>query len=171
LAGYHRKFGSWGAAFEAYNGGPGAVGGGYAYSQKQVEAKLAEFGLSKAALGGGGRQTVSFFGEAKGLLDKAFGYALGGVLGGKGTGEAIHEANPGKVAESLNPLGALGSVADFFSMLTSGEFWIRAGEILAGAILLYMGLKNLTGVGASDLPGARPAARAAKVGAVAAVVK
>lgn len=49
-----------------------------------------------------------------------------------------------------NPLEALGS---FFSLLTSGETWLRIGEVLGGVILLFLGLKGLTGV---ELPSAVP---------------
>lgn len=170
LAKYHHQYGSWNAAFEGYNGGPGAIGRGYAYTEGDILAKLKEFGTSKSELGGGQTQLTSFSLKGfKSALDKIFGYALGGVAAGGKTGEAIHEADPGAIAGSL--LGPLASVGTFFSYLTSGETWIRLAEILAGSILLYMGLKSLTGVGASDLPGAKPAKAAAVGAATAAVVK
>jgi hypothetical protein len=153
LAAYHRQFGSWNAAFEAYNGGPGAVGKGYAYNERDVEAKLAEFHTSKAELGGGGgMQTVSFLGDLKHGLDKAFGYALGGVLGGEKASEGLEQGNPGKLAEGLvtNPLEG---ITNAISALFSPAFWLRVLEIIGGAALLYMGLKALTGI---ELPSAVP---------------
>jgi hypothetical protein len=157
LAQYRRKFRSWSAAFEAYNGGEGAVGGGYAYNQSDVESKLHEFGVRAK----GGRSFVSLqsdlekFGEGElEIPQKLFGGEVPS-LGKLGEGA---EALGGAVSGPIESLGTdLANVGKFFALLLSGEFWIRAGEIAAGAILLYMGLKNLTGVGVSELPGAKAA--------------
>lgn len=153
LASYKHRFGSWNAAFEAYNGGPGAVGGGYAYNESHIVSKLAEVGLSKAQLGGSGRRSVSLLGGLKGTLDKAFGWALGGVAGGEAAGEALHKESLGKLGESVigNPLEGIAGV---ISTIFSAAFWLRVLEMLGGAVLLYLGLKTLTGVSASELPGA-----------------
>lgn len=155
LASYRKQFGSWNAAFEAYNGGPGAVGAGYAYNEADIKAKLAEFGLGSLA-GQSGRVTASFLGgyadalkkELEGLFiphspkipKTPFGEVeipgLGDPLGG------LRESIPN-----------LTNIDRFFSLLTSGETWIRLGEILAGALLIYLALKAFTGQGVSDLPG------------------
>jgi hypothetical protein len=48
--------------------------------------------------------------------------------------------------------GAISSVGDFLSLITSAAFWIRAGEIVGGILLLWLGLsrivKGLPGPGA-----------------------
>lgn len=140
LAANRRQFGSWNAALEAYNGGPGAVGQGYAYTEADVKAKLRENGLSQLA---GGAVPVTFLGNLQNHLSQLFGgqaaQALGETLGeGIGKGEGL--TNP------LEPgLKAVGTIGDLISLLTNGETWIRLGEILAGALLLYLGLKGLTG--------------------------
>lgn len=82
-----------------------------------------------------------------------------------GSGGNFHESHPGAGPEGLiepgiggelnlpsipNPLEAIGN---FFSLLTSGETWLRIGEVLAGVILLFLGLKNLTG---AELPSVVP---------------
>jgi hypothetical protein len=43
-----------------------------------------------------------------------------------------------------NPLDYLADVGDFFHRLTEKAFWERAGEVLAGVIILYIGIKSLT---------------------------
>jgi hypothetical protein len=43
-----------------------------------------------------------------------------------------------------NPLDYLADVGDFFHRLTEAAFWERAGEILVGVIILYIGVKSLT---------------------------
>jgi hypothetical protein len=43
---YYGRYHNWDSVFEAYNGGPGAVGKGYAYNTAHVRSKLAEFGVA-----------------------------------------------------------------------------------------------------------------------------
>jgi hypothetical protein len=161
LSQYRRKYGSWNAAFEAYNGGPGAVGKGYAYNEAHVKGKLAEFGIAPPS-----QVPASFLGGIE-KFGREFWEGFTEIPKKLFHGEVpVPRAEPGspvqKGAQALGGgageiFGGLSSVGSFFSMLLSVEFWIRVGEVLAGAILLYMGLKNLTGVGVSDLPGARTA--------------
>lgn len=54
----------------------------------------------------------------------------------------------------------------FLSLLLSVEFWIRAGESIAGMVLIHMGLKGLTGQG---VPGAEAGIKAGKTAGEAAV--
>lgn len=69
--------------------------------------------------------------------------------GGKDTEGTLGE--PGLPEISIgNPLNTIG---DLIGILTSGETWIRLGEILAGAVLVIIGLKGLSGV---ELPSAVP---------------
>ena len=43
-----------------------------------------------------------------------------------------------------DPLNYLADVGDFFHRLTEAATWERVGEIAAGVILLYVGVKALT---------------------------
>jgi hypothetical protein len=170
LAQYHHTYGSWNSAFEAYNGGPGAVGKGYAYGESHILSKLHEFGLDKmAASAGPHAQTV-------GLGEDLFGGKAGGIFenfvnpfhfqpfnGGKAEGLE----NPITGAHSLNPLEPVmqagAAVTDLVSMLTDIHFWIRVGEAIAALILIYMGLHSLTGQGPSPSSVAQTATAAAAV--------
>ncbi len=68
---------------------------------------------------------------------------------GKDTEGTLGE--PGLPEPSIgNPLDTIGSL---ISLLTSGETWLRLGEIVAGGILLLLGLKSLTG---AEFPTAVP---------------
>lgn len=70
---------------------------------------------------------------------------------GNGTGAAVQQIGTGTAAGlqqiSHSPLGTLLSSADavpkFLSMLTSGNLWMRVGEVLAGLILLGIGVNAL----------------------------
>jgi hypothetical protein len=156
LASYHRKFGSWNAAFEAYNGGEGAVGGGYAYNEADILGKLKEFGTSKAALTavekrGSGTVPVSItgtLGEGLEWLQHNFGSEAGVPgIGTPGVQPGTNAERAGEAASSLSIVPE--AIGDFFSLLTKGETWIRLAEILAGAVLIFLALKGLTG---ADLP-------------------
>jgi hypothetical protein len=153
-----KSTGSWNAALQSYSGG--------GYGLAEVNSKLGEFGLSKAAIRreerAGTAQNVGLFKDFKKGLDKAFGWSLGGVLGGGKTAEGLEQKDPGKVLEGTvtNPLGALG---DLVSALLDVQTWVRIAEVLGGAALIYVALKALTGQGVSDLPGYRVARAAAKV--------
>lgn len=69
--------------------------------------------------------------------------------GGEDTEKTLGE--PGLPEVSIpNPLDALSS---FLSLITSGEFWIRAMEVVAGGLLVLLALKHLTG---AELPSAVP---------------
>lgn len=61
------------------------------------------------------------------------------------------ETPPGKEVERLG--GTISSIGGLIEFLTSGETWLRLAEVLAGAILIIIGLKGLSGV---DLPAAVP---------------
>lgn len=129
-AGLVKQYGSVAAAVPHYSGNSYTIG--------HVE---------QLARGGGqGSPTVvpvSFLGNLSKHLPELFGgqgpLALGETLGeGVGKGEGL--TNP------LEPgLKALGGVSEFFSALLNVQTWIRVGEVLAGAVLVYLGLKGLTG--------------------------
>lgn len=40
-----------------------------------------------------------------------------------------------------NPLSGINAIGDFFNRLTQAQTWIRVGEVVAGGLLLYLGLK------------------------------
>jgi hypothetical protein len=146
LHGYKRKFGSWNAAFEAYNGGPGAVGRGVAYTQADVEAKLHEFGLGQLAPGG-----------AHNVLSLKELPLLESLNPFNWFKKHPSETPPGKEVERVG--GAINSIGGLVEVLTDVHTWLRIGELLAGAVLIYLALKTLTGTGVSDLPGAGLAAK------------
>jgi hypothetical protein len=157
LAAYHHQFGSWNAAFEAYNGGPGAVGKGVAYTEADILAKLKEFGTSKAALNSVDRssatKTVSLggtLGEGLEWLQHNFGSEAG--VPGIGTPGVQPNTNAERAGEAAGSLSVIPeTISNFFSLLGKGETWIRLGEILAGALLIFLALKGLTG---AELPSA-----------------
>ncbi len=152
LSEYHHQFGTWNAAFEAYNGGPGAVGRGYAYDEAHVKSKLAEFGVSDLA---STTQNVSFLGE----VGKGFEKELEGLFVPHGPKLPLApeapglENNPLTTESPLNGFGGLGQIGSAISALTNIQTWIRIGEVIAGAVLIVLALKALTG---ADLPAAIP---------------
>jgi hypothetical protein len=157
LASYHKQFGSWSRAFEAYNGGPGAVGQGYAYNEAHVLAKLAEFGTSKAALTraekvpAGTKVNASFLGplgEGFSWLQEHFGGLPAEPLrGAEGKPPGALEEAGGAAKSGIGGIGSgLEAIGSFFELLLKGETWLRIGEVLAGAILIFLALKGLTGV-------------------------
>lgn len=74
----------------------------------------------------------------------------------------------GQVAQSVphppNPLGGIEAVGDFFHRLTEPQTWTRVGEVIAGGILLYAGIRALAhGSGnAATRAGAKPVRSVAK---------
>lgn len=170
LAGYKQKFGSWNAALEAYNGGEGAVGGGYAYTEADAKKKLREYGLGGLA----GRATKNVAFDPGSIFEEGLKYAspLYRLFKGeaplpKFPGEDLLPGGLGSGGKSAIEPGSLGisfpNIEAFFELLRSGQLWIRLAEIIGGAILAYLALKELTGQGISDLPGAKAAQMAAKL--------
>ena len=41
----------------------------------------------------------------------------------------------------VDPLTGLNAIGDFFNRLTDSHTWVRVGEVVAGGMLLYLGLK------------------------------
>jgi hypothetical protein len=82
------------------------------------------------------------------VLAEGLGRAVGAAASGTGsafgqvtTGTAAGAENVEKRAGSL--LSAVDAVPKFLSMLTSGNLWMRVGEVLAGLILLGIGVNAL----------------------------
>jgi hypothetical protein len=58
-------------------------------------------------------------------------------------------ASGGAIQTGVGAVGnAISSTADFLKLITSQAFLIRLGEVIAGMILLAMGLRSLTGAAA-----------------------
>ncbi len=177
------EHGSWDAALQAYSGG--------GYGEAHVKEKAREgganpnFGSSSGA--GSSQLSKRFIAElfqlgwnavsiakieqtltAHGRSAASFEAAVGGKKSAASVSKAVEEIEKSPIeaaAEAVagaasNPLAAVGS---FFSALTKGETWLRLAEVLAGAILLIMGLKALTGSDLSDLPGTGVARKLAPI--------
>jgi hypothetical protein len=58
--------------------------------------------------------------------------------------EAKKVQNPQPSPENPVPaLSGLNAIGDFFARLTEASTWIRVGEVVAGGLLLYVGVKAL----------------------------
>ena len=95
--------------------------------------------------------------------------APGGGLGGL-------DGGLGNVGGGITGLVDIANVfRGLYTMLTSPQFWIRLGEGIAGAVLIYEALRSLTGQGPSTarIVGApvRAAKTASKDAALAATIK
>lgn len=76
-------------------------------------------------------------------------------------------AGQGKQAvANANPLQGVAAIGDFFSRLTQGNTWVRVGEVIAGLLLLYVGVNALgrdTAVGSAVHSATNTAKKAAMV--------
>jgi hypothetical protein len=85
--------------------------------------------------------------------------AAKGIAGAVGQTATAEGQIPGAAATgaenalaNINPLSYLGNIADFFHRLTEGSTWLRVGEVLAGAMLIYVGIHaSLQGSGSGPL--------------------
>jgi hypothetical protein len=68
----------------------------------------------------------------------------------------LGETPPGKEVEKVG--GAINTIGGLVEVLTSGETWLRLGEAIAGAILIYLGLRGLTGFEGFSAPSLPPLA-------------
>lgn len=86
--------------------------------------------------------------------------AGGGIGHGFGLGHDI-----GQIAsDAPNPLTGINAVGDFFQRLTQAATWERAGEAIAGGLLLYVALKAMFPGAVSTVTG--PVKTAVKAGAM-----
>jgi hypothetical protein len=70
--------------------------------------------------------------------------------------------------DTLSGIAQIGqSASDFVDLVTSGQFWLRVLEVLAGVALLVMGLMSLSGRTTTPVSVAKGAARNASKAAVA----
>ena len=75
--------------------------------------------------------------------------------------------SPGAIGQVATQVGGIGSsIGDFFGKITSGAFWLRVLEVLAGVALLAMGLMSLSGRTTTPVTVAKGAARNATKAAV-----
>jgi hypothetical protein len=84
--------------------------------------------LAAAALLGSGWTGPYTWAEAKAAasgLAKASPGTVGGLPGGGGIS---------------NPLSGVNAIGDFFNRLTQPNTWVRVGEVVAGVLLVYLGL-------------------------------
>lgn len=172
LAGLRRTYGSWSAAVDHYSGysytinrprelaeGQGvrannAPPGTYtpAGSSQFVDLKTP---LGNIPLPGPTLDFTNPFGPLSPLDPRDFGAPgeIGKGLGGGGVGELL--SFPGEF------IGAANAATALFTALTDVKFWIRVAEAIGGLILVYMALKNLTGVRPPGEAAIKSAAKAA----------
>ncbi|HEX3561811.1 MAG TPA: hypothetical protein VHU24_03145 [Solirubrobacterales bacterium] len=100
---------------------------------------------------GGGQGHTLDIGLFEGLEE--FGQLFGGKGPGNLTGPGSGKGDNPLGEAGQGAIGAISSLSGLIEFLTSGETWLRLGEILAGALLIFLGLKGLAGV---DLPTAVP---------------
>src|ERR1700749_2683034 len=70
-------------------------------------------------------------------------------------------------------LGGINAIGDFFNRLTEANTWIRVGEVVAGVLLVYLGLKaTMSGTAAGNVvkQTTAPVKKAAKAAGAAAVL-
>jgi membrane-bound lytic murein transglycosylase B len=94
--------------------------------------------------------------------------------GGYGLSQ-VQAKSGGKLSGSdINPTislpDPLKTVGDLIGMVTSAAFWLRVLEVIAGAALIAMGLRTLSGTTTTPITVAQGAARAGKKAAMAAAV-
>lgn len=162
-AGLKKQYGSLPVAVEHYSGNSYQIG--------HVE-ELARGGASQGRETGT-VQTATDPKTGQTVYVGFFGHLLESIPGvgptfkfGHQAGEALGVEPLKPVEESLSdPLGGLQSIEQagsavtaFLSMLTDVKFWIRVGEAIGAFILIYMGLRTLTGIGPSPTSVASTAA-------------
>lgn len=135
-------------------GGPWFVFGGTGTIQRQSNPLLAT-ALANSGWVGFATQSAA---EA---------YAHSGV-GGAARG-AASDVNKG----ATTALGGINAIGDFFNRLTEANTWIRVGEVVAGVLILYIGLKattSNTAVGNAVKQTTAPVKKAAKAAGTAAIL-
>lgn len=170
----HKQYGSWEAALNHYSGGTPAEGG---YGVATVRSKARSTGITPR---NSAAQATALTGSAQNVaLGIPEGPAAEKVLEELGIipkGSSGLPTGPGLEGLKGPSLGSLLSFPDEIlegfqqftkvaKLITDPKFWIRVGEAIGGVILLYMALKALTGVSASDVPGATAAKTATKAAA------
>lgn len=58
------------------------------------------------------------------------------------TGSTVNDPSvfPNIKSPLTNPLSGVNAIGDFFNRLTQPNTWVRVGEVVAGVLLLYLGL-------------------------------
>jgi hypothetical protein len=110
------------------------------------------------------------WGEAKGIVA---GLAKEGVGGSAGLGAGSASGAGTSLGGAAQNLGGIAAIGDFFNRLTQAHTWIRVGEVIAGVLLAYIGLRAaFSGTAAGNVvkQNVDTAKRAAKTVATGAVV-
>jgi hypothetical protein len=85
----------------------------------------------------------------------------------QGTGDTSITGGTPATKATQQVAGAASQVGDLIGMVTSAAFWIRVLEVIAGAALIAMGLRTLSGTTTTPITMAKGAARNASKAAVA----
>lgn len=147
LAKLHNETGSWEGALRKYSGG----GYGLAHAE--------ELGRGGSAQGA---QFVSLW-ETLGKLPLIETLNPKNWLNPKGPPPVLEKEKERVEKGASFGVDAIEKAGEVLDVLLQGSTWVRIGEIIAGAILIYMGLKALTGIGVTDVPGVKLARSAARV--------
>jgi len=57
---------------------------------------------------------------------------------------ALNPTIQGKVGRDVQNLGGINAIGDFFNRLTQKNTWVRVGEVVAGLLLVWIGLSAIT---------------------------
>jgi hypothetical protein len=117
--------------------------------------------LVDSALAGAGADAVIGGTDVAGAGAAAdAGIGGGAVADVAGTGAGVGAAGAGVGAGAAALAGGAGIAAGIWSWLTTASNWVRIGEYVGGAILIYLAIKGLTGV---DTPSISDAVKVAAV--------
>lgn len=97
-------------------------------------------------------------GAGKALHAVAVGPNAGHITAAPGVSTALSGDAASAGINVPNPVSGIDAIAN---LITSGAFWLRVGECLAGALLVLLGLNALTGGSGNPVTAARKAATVA----------
>jgi hypothetical protein len=144
---------------------------GLGYTSASIKQQLGEIGYTQAQikkittagpnllkeLG-----SIAFLPVSAGVLAGG-GAAAEGAAGGAAAGSGAANAAANGASNLLKPIAQGLAWAQGLAFLTSGQNWIRLLEVIAGTVLIVMGLHQLTGVGGGAVTVAKTAGKAALV--------
>lgn len=149
------------------------IASGFYRNKGQIQAQLVHAGFNQkqatAALSASGPSTFQKFLQAGAGLLFVPGSVAEEILGGTGGAAAGAEsgAAAGAGSTAANAANAASTAAkalagvSVLGFLSSGQNWIRLLEVIAGLILIVMGLHQLTGAGSGVATVAKAAGKAA----------
>lgn len=132
-------------AFRGYNGGAAIDLAG---AQEKEAAGLGFHGYATAATAQDHPNSVNLLTSVfvNGFIaDYKYAVASGEEPGGPNA-DILNPANDvkGAAQAAANTIPGIADIGGFFRNLTEGKVWIRVGEVAAGLLLLYVGLKAVT---------------------------